>query len=234
MKLKSTLIYLFYQTCRAINRLEIVNQKVDITTYLLVMGITLPLSASLYCRVLFENLNSDYFSCCYSAEDAIYILYEKGTILWYAILFIATLLILLPLIKKSKFFTGFFIAVLMTSAIFLLVKVGGFDDRKIYLYMILLIITNLLIIYNNRNFVYAYALLIGFYFIMAANSDYNRILESKNHITLRLKNGHEILKKDDETIIWATSTSRFILIYNKTTKQLIPIERDSIQYDSLK
>jgi len=209
---------------------EDTRQKTDLQALIAAITIVLPLSAFLYWRIFLNNFNRDYFSFCYSAEDVAYILYEKGTYMWYLTLMLS-LVSWLFLIRSTskKLISGLVLIICSEVILYTLAKIGGFSIGQIILFMALLFIINLFIFFYNRNAFYGYIILFGLYLINSADIDAK---EARNHPkkeTVVLRTGKVVADKNDNSKLYIGTTSKFVLIYDKTEKQLIKFSRDSVR-----
>jgi len=207
--------------------LEPASQKVDAALLITVLAITLPLDAFVYWRLFCEYFGKEYFTFCFSVDDIAYILYYKGTFYWY-IMILLTIPAIPLLFDIPKMYKAIAVFVLLIVVAYLLVYSREFDLSKLIIYAVLVFLTNVFIYYYNRNVLYAYSLLIGLYFVLAADADASNALKHPIKQTIISKGGVSILNEKDSTRIYVGSTSKFILIFDKNKKMLDKVERDSI------
>lgn len=212
-----------------INSIEPPKQKVKISTLLTVLGATFPLNAFLYWRLLFEEFNSNYFSRCFSLEDIPYILYLKGTYAWFILLLYAlpSALIFFPIAKIYKINL---ILILLISIACGVVEIGGFGVVQVIIYTLLVVITTILIQYYNRNALFAFAILVGWFFALSGMADAKIAKTKQIKFDIRSNSGQEILSEKDSTKYFVGSTSKYYLLYDLNQHKLLKFQRDTINY----
>lgn len=200
-------------------------EKIEIAPLLAAFGIVLSLSAFIYWRILLEEFNEDYFQFCYSPEDVFYILYYKGTSLW----FIAVLLSvswLYPLLVRSSNLKAVLFTGILGLAIYVLAATDGSSTTQIILYIFLFVFISFCALYISKKAYYAYMIIIGMFFVNSAYLDAAKYKHAKLRPTIRLRTGELVLDKTDTSKFYAGRISKFILIYKKDENRLLKYGRD--------
>lgn len=203
-------------------------QKVELSSLILCYGVSLPLSAFLYWRLFIDHFGKDYFNYCFSLEDVPFIIYDKGTYVWYVVLLLSFPCILFFMWKDSSIIKSVVASALVGIGIYTLTTIGNFSFWQIVSYIVLLVISNLFIFYYNRNTLYVYTIFIGLFFVSSAQNDAITAIKHPKRMTIKLKSGKVFLDQNDSSKIYVGSTSKFILVYDKIKRILDKKERDSI------
>ncbi|WP_369616287.1 hypothetical protein [Flavobacterium sp. CFS9] len=205
-------------------------QRAEITNLLASFAVVLPLSAFTYWRILLEKFNTDYFEFCYTFDDVYYILYYKGTVLWYTL----TVLMLSAVISATalhfwKFHLQFVTTGLVCLLTYILCNISHFNHTQTIILMIISICITIAYLFFTKHAQYLFVVFSGIFLICAASADAKYYQKAARKKDIQLKDGSFVLKKSDTECYYVTSTSKYILIYTPRTHQIKKIERDQIR-----
>lgn len=210
-----------------INRREEHGMKITglVTTFALI----LPLSAFTYWRLLLEEFHVDYFEFCYSFDDVYYILYRKGTLLWFTMLIMVFAIAACVIsVRFWKYHLYFGITSFTCIVIGVVGSIGYFMWYQTLLYIIMAFVIVVLYLFINKYSVYGLILLVGLFLVTSAGADAKQIKAVALKKDIKLKDGTFFLHKTDKNRYYVVSTSKYVLIYDLTTKELLKKERELI------
>jgi hypothetical protein len=205
-------------------------QRTEITNLLALFAVVLTLSAFTYWRILLEKFNTYYFEFCYTFDDVYYILYYKGTVLWYTL----TVLILSAVVSATalhfwKFHLQFVTTGLVCLLTYILCNVSHLKYTQTIILTIISISITIAYLFFTKYAQYGFVIFSGIFLINAASADAKYFQKATRKKDIQLKNGSFVLKKSDTERYYVTSTSKYILIYTPRTHQITKIERDQIR-----
>jgi hypothetical protein len=204
-------------------------QETKISDLIAAFVVVLPLAAFTYWRIFFEKFGENYFECCYHFDDVYYILYSKGTTVWFVSLLLSWALLLPSVITRFKK-----PVLLLGISSFICLVISFVTNGSHFLWYQTLIFVGLSIVifvcYNflSRLALYGYIALLGFFFVTSAYIDSAKFKESSIKKEILRKNGSTFLSKDDKDKFFIGSTSKFLLVYDKHHGKVNKIEKDSI------
>jgi len=196
-----------------------------------IFTIILPISTLLYWRLLFEEFNADYFERCFDINDIYYILYYKATTLMYIILLLlAAVVAMITSLREWKFATLVSIILLLGTVVIIFLDSAHFAWYQSLLYSIATIALFIFFLFRGTKALYGYIILSCLFLVTSAKTDalhYKQALVRKD---ILLKDGSFFLRQNDKTRYYITSTSKYVLVYEISTNQLLKVERESVKY----
>lgn len=196
-----------------------------------IFTIILPISTFLYWRLLFEEFNANYFENFFDINDVYYLLYYKATTLMYImLLLLAAIVAILTSFRTWKFKTIASIFFFLGIVVFVFSDQAHFAWSQSLLYSIATLVLFVFFIYRGKKALYGYIILSCLFLVTSAKTDAEHYKQANVRKDILLKDGSYFLKKNDKFRYYITSTSKYVLIYDIPTKQLINAERDSIKY----
>jgi hypothetical protein len=216
-----------------VERYNQINQREEhgmkITGLITTFALILPLSAFTYWRLLLEEFHVDYFEFCYSFDDVYYILYRKGTLLWFTMLIMVFAIAACVIsVRFWKYHLPFGIISFTCLVIGVIGSIGHFMWYQIILYIVMAFVIVVLYLFVNKYAMYGLALLAGLFLVTSAGADARQIKFVALKKDIKLKDGTFFLQKTDKNKYYVVSTSKYILIYDLVKDELLKKERELI------
>lgn len=227
------ILIVFEALHQKVERYNRINQRQEhgmkITGLITTFALILPLSSFTYWRLLLEEFHVDYFEFCYSFDDVYYILYRKGTLLWFTMLIMVFAIVACVIsVRFWKYHLQFGIISFACLVIGVIGSIGYFMWYQTLLYIVLAFVIVVLYLFVNKYAMYGLALLAGLFLVTSAGADARQIKFVALKKDIKLKDGTFFLQKEDKNRYYVVSTSKYVLIYDLATNELLKKERDLI------